>query len=59
MGGYSIVNLTADYKIDTSWSIQGRINNLLDKNYALAYSGSTPYNTPGANLFVSLVWLSK
>lgn len=59
MGGYSIVNLTADYKIDTSWSIQGRINNLLDKDYALAYSGSTPYNTPGANLFVSLVWLSK
>jgi len=59
MGGYSIVNLTADYKIDTSWSVQGRINNLLDKNYALAYSGSTPYNTPGANLFVSLVWLSK
>ncbi|MSP86382.1 MAG: TonB-dependent receptor [Methylotenera sp.] len=59
MGGYSIVNLAADYKIDASWSVQGRINNLLDKDYTLAYSGSTPYNTPGANLFVSLVWLSK
>jgi vitamin B12 transporter len=56
---YAIVNLTADYKIDDSWRLQGRINNLLDKNYALAYSGSTPYNTPGANVFVSLVWLAK
>ena len=56
---YAIVNLTTDYKIDDSWRLQGRINNLLDKNYALAYSGSTPYNTPGANVFVSLVWLAK
>ncbi|MCF8193019.1 MAG: TonB-dependent receptor [Candidatus Methylopumilus sp.] len=56
---YAIVNLTADYKIDDSWRLQGRVNNLLDKNYALAYSGSTPYNTPGANVFVSLVWLAK
>jgi len=56
---YAIVNLTADYKIDDSWRLQGRVNNLLNKNYALAYSGSTPYNTPGANVFVSLVWLAK
>ena len=56
---YAIVNLTTDYKIDDSWRLQGRINNLLDKNYALAYSGSTPYNTPGTNVFISLVWLAK
>ncbi|CAN6132337.1 BtuB Outer membrane cobalamin receptor protein [Methylophilaceae bacterium] len=56
---YAIVNLTADYKVDDSWRLQTRVNNLLDKNYALAYSGSTPYNTPGANVFVSLVWLAK
>jgi vitamin B12 transporter len=56
---YAIVNMTADYRIDDSWRLQGRVNNLLDKNYALAYSGSTPYNTPGANVFVSLVWLAK
>jgi vitamin B12 transporter len=56
---YAIVNMTADYQFDDSWRLQGRVNNLLDKNYALAYSGSTPYNTPGANVFVSLVWLAK
>jgi vitamin B12 transporter len=59
MSGYVIVNLVADYNIDHQWTLQTRVNNLFDKNYALAYSGSTPYNTPGANVFVSLVWLAK
>jgi vitamin B12 transporter len=64
LSGYAIMNVLATYKINTDWSIQGRVNNLLDKDYALAYgttaindtaaSISTPYNTPGANLFVSI-----
>ena len=54
MSGYAIINLIADYKINGDWTLQGRVNNLLDKEYALALSGSTPYNTPGANVFFSL-----
>ncbi len=54
MSGYAIINLVADYKINNDWALQGRVNNLLDKDYALALSGSTPYNTPGANVFFSL-----
>lgn len=66
LAGYGLVNLVADYKINSDWSVQGRINNLLDKDYALAYgsaaidgnfgtpSFSVPYNTPGSNLFVSV-----
>lgn len=57
MSGYAIMNITADYKITSEWALQARLNNLLDKNYAIALStndGVTPYNTPGANLFVSL-----
>ena len=54
MSGYAIINLVADYKINIDWALQGRVNNLLDKDYALALSGSTPYNTPGANVFFSL-----
>lgn len=66
LAGYSLVNLIADYKINSDLSIQGRVNNLFDKDYALAYgstavdgnfgtpSFSVPYNTPGSNLFVSV-----
>jgi len=56
MAGYIILNLVADYKISNDWTLQGRVNNLLDKDYALALNsaGSLPYNTPGANVFFSL-----
>lgn len=56
MAGYAILNLVATYKINNDWSLQGRVNNLLDKDYALALNsaGTLPYNTPGANVFFSL-----
>jgi vitamin B12 transporter len=65
LAGYAIVNFISNYKINNEWSVQGRLNNLLDKQYTLTtsawtYGANDPaYNTPGANLFVSLVWLSK
>jgi vitamin B12 transporter len=65
LAGYAIVNFISNYKINSNWSIQGRLNNLLDKQYTLTtsawtYGANDPaYNTPGANLFVSLAWLSK
>jgi vitamin B12 transporter len=59
LGGYTLVNLMADYKINQDWKLQGRINNLFDKDYALAYDGNPNaggfiYRTPGSNLFVSI-----
>ena len=65
LAGYAIVNLTADYKISQDWTMQGRLNNALDKEYALAstasiYGPTAPaYNTPGSNLFVNLRWQPK
>ena len=62
LAGYALVNMTAQYKINSDWSVNARINNLLDKDYALsstasAWSPTNPaYNTPGANLFVSLTY---
>ena len=62
LAGYALVNMTAQYKINSDWSVIARINNLLDKDYALsstasAWSPTNPaYNTPGANLFVSLTY---
>ncbi|MEQ1598989.1 MAG: TonB-dependent receptor [Methylotenera sp.] len=59
MGGYTIYNLTSQYKINTDWTVQARVNNVFDKNYRLALDGNPAttgfaYNTPGANLFVNV-----
>lgn len=65
LAGYALFNMTAKYKIDESWSINGRINNIFDRNYTLAttataFSPTAPaYNTSGTNLFVSLRWTGK
>lgn len=61
IAGYTIFNLTADYQINNAWKVQSRLNNVLDKDYALAYDGNPAttglvYNTPGSNLFVSVRW---
>lgn len=59
LAGYSIFNLTTDYTINKEWQFKARLNNLFDKNYALAYDGDPTadgfvYNTAGSNLFVSI-----
>ena len=65
LAGYAFVNVTAKYKINSEWSANARINNLLDKDYALsstAYSwapSNPAYNTPGANIFVSMTYTPK
>ena len=64
LAGYSIFNLTTDYAINQEWQLKARLNNLFDKNYALAYNGDPDadgfvYATPGSNLFVSLRYQMK
>jgi len=59
IAGYTIFNLTSEYKINQDWKVQARLNNLFDKDYALAFDGDPNnggfiYNTPGANLFVNI-----
>lgn len=60
LGGYAVLNITAKYRINDDWSINARMNNLLDKQYALATTASSfnpaapDYNTMGTNLFVSV-----
>lgn len=60
LGGYALLNLTAQYKVNDDWAINARVNNLLDKQYALATTATTDnltgpnYNTMGTNLFVSV-----
>ena len=50
LGGYALLNLYASYQLGRDWSVYGRWNNILDKNYELA-SG---YATAGSNVFVGV-----
>jgi len=57
--------MSAKYKLDDSWSINARINNLFDRKYALATTAtaftrtSPDYNMLGTNIFVSVRWSPK
>jgi vitamin B12 transporter len=50
LGGYSLMNLTAEYAFTRSASVQVRWDNILDKRYSNAYG----YNMPGSTVFVNL-----
>lgn len=50
LGGFATVDLRAGVNIAQAWQLQGRIENLLDKDYETAYL----YNQPGRSLFVTL-----
>ena len=52
MGGYGIVNLTADWPFAKNWSLLVRGNNVFDKNYQLA----ADYSPGGATGFAGLRW---
>ena len=64
LAGYTILNLTSEYKISSQWKLQARLNNVFDKDYALAFDGNPNttgfiYNTPSSNLFVNVRWDSN
>lgn len=50
LGGYSVVNMTTRYALNKDLAVEGRINNLFDKDYELARG----YNTLGINAFVGV-----
>lgn len=54
LDGYALMNLTARYQINPELSLQMKANNIFDKEYALSTLFGTPFNTPGANLFIGL-----
>jgi len=52
LGGYGIVNLTAEWPFAKGWSLLLRGNNVFDKNYELA----ADYSTGGAQFFAGVRW---
>jgi len=55
LGGYGLLNLHASYDLSKDWSLFGRWNNVLDKEYELARL----YNTAGSNVFVGVRYAMK
>ena len=49
-GGFYTVDLRAAYRVGEDWSLEGRIDNLLDRSYRTVYT----YHQPGRGFFVSL-----
>lgn len=49
-GGYALVNLGAGLQLDPRFSIQGRLENVLDKDYQTAAG----FNQPGATTYITL-----
>lgn len=52
LGGYSRFDLRSALPIGAQWRVEARVENVLDRDYALARG----FNTPGRSLSVSLVW---
>ncbi|HAU56829.1 MAG TPA: TonB-dependent receptor [Comamonadaceae bacterium] len=52
LGGYALVNLYASTRVARDYTLLARIDNLGDKNYALART----FATPGRTLYVGLKW---
>lgn len=50
LGGYGVVNVSARYAMGHDWTIEGRLENALDKQYELAKG----FNTQGRSLFVGV-----
>lgn len=50
LGGYGLVNLALDRRLDQTWEVAIQLNNVLDKQYELVRG----YNTPDRNLFIAL-----
>ena len=49
LGGYSLVNLRADYALSPAWKLGARLENLFDRKYELARG----YNTPGLSGYLT------
>jgi len=52
LGGFTTLDLRADWRYDPAWTVGLRVNNLTGKAYETAYG----FNQPGRETFVTLRW---
>ena len=59
IGGYMVTNLVTNYVFNEKFTVNVRLDNALDKDYALAYDGiqrplDYAYQTPGRSLSANI-----
>jgi vitamin B12 transporter len=59
LAGYGVINLMVEKPINKHWSLETRLDNLMDKDYttSIDFFGNTTNNTP-ISLFVTLSYLN-
>ena len=55
MGGYTTMDLYAEYQLARDWAVQARLANLADKGYETAYG----YNQRGRSAFLTVKWAMR
>jgi vitamin B12 transporter len=55
VGGYSTLDLRAEWSLARDWILAARLNNSLDKRYETVYG----YNQPGREAYLSLRWTPR
>ena len=55
LGGYSLLALYVNRRLDNEWSAQVKLDNIFDRQYQLAYG----YNTPGRGVYATLRYQPK
>lgn len=55
LGGYAVLDVRAEYRVAQDWLVQGRVDNLLDKQYETAQF----YNQAGRGLYFTLNYQPK
>lgn len=55
LGGYGLLDLRAEYRVAADWQVQGRIDNLMDKQYETVQF----YNQPRRGLYFTLNYQPK
>jgi vitamin B12 transporter len=53
LGGYVLVDLRAAIELDKNWTLEGRVSNLLDKDYETARL----FNQDDRNFFLTLRYI--
>ena len=55
LDAYTLAHLRLAWQFSPGWRLEGRLENLTDRDYALAFG----YNTPGRSGVLNLVWNGK
>jgi vitamin B12 transporter len=55
LDAFALMHLRAAWTLSPSWRIEGRLENVFDRDYTLVHG----YNTPGRSGIVSVVWTGR